>query len=389
MELELNKLILTLAFCSSFLTACNSGGGGSSSSDYSDGMSVTIAPGSAGICQYVNAPCVTVNVCDTGNSNCSTINNVLLDTGSYGLRVFNSTLSQSTLNNLVPVTYNSNPVGECVSYGDGSQNWGGIYFANIQLNSSNVASGIPIQIINSSFQTSPSACYNATTSPSAFGVNGILGVGVYQQDGGDYYSCANNVCSRISLPANKQVTNPISALPNNNNGLTISFPNVSNTGSNNISGVMQFGVNTNSNNTITTTNNFTATLNSDGLPIFNSLLNGNIYSSFLDSGTNTLGVSNSGLPTSSGFLNPAANTVLNITSLNSSSVYVNTFVTIASLSSLNTNYYDAFNDIGTDLSFGTATNYIDFGMPYFYGKTIQIVFNGKSSNIGDGPLWAW
>src|SRR5579862_3889947 len=44
---------------------------------------------------YVNEPCVTVTVCTpglTGSGHCTTIGNVLLDTGSYGLRLYRSVL---------------------------------------------------------------------------------------------------------------------------------------------------------------------------------------------------------------------------------------------------------------------------------------------------------
>jgi hypothetical protein len=44
-------------------------------------------------CGYVNEPCVTVTVCAPGTGRCQSIPNVLLDTGSYGLRLFGCALS--------------------------------------------------------------------------------------------------------------------------------------------------------------------------------------------------------------------------------------------------------------------------------------------------------
>ena len=44
-------------------------------------------------CGYVNEPCVSVIVCNPTNTNCVTVDNILLDTGSYGLRVFASAIS--------------------------------------------------------------------------------------------------------------------------------------------------------------------------------------------------------------------------------------------------------------------------------------------------------
>ena len=37
--------------------------------------------------EYSNEPCATVTICQPGTGNCSTINNILIDTGSYGLRI--------------------------------------------------------------------------------------------------------------------------------------------------------------------------------------------------------------------------------------------------------------------------------------------------------------
>ena len=49
-------------------------------------------------CNYQNEPCVTVKICipgQTGSTNCRTIPNVLVDTGSNGLRLFKSVVTIS------------------------------------------------------------------------------------------------------------------------------------------------------------------------------------------------------------------------------------------------------------------------------------------------------
>src|SRR4051812_16492133 len=50
---------------------------------------------------YPNKPCVSVTVCTPGTSTCQTINDILLDTGSWGLRVFKSALNGLSLNPLM------------------------------------------------------------------------------------------------------------------------------------------------------------------------------------------------------------------------------------------------------------------------------------------------
>lgn len=387
---KLTSLIIA-ATASLSLVGCNGGGGGSSSP--SQGMNISVSPNSSSICGNLNAPCVSLTICDSSNSNCSTVPNVLVDTGSYGLRLFQSVLNTNTVSALTQITDNSsNPVGECVSYGDGSQNWGGVYSANIQLASNATASSVPIQIINSSFQTPPAQCYNASTSPASFGYNGVLGVGVYVADGGSYFSCSSGSCSSYSLPTSKQVSNPIAMLPSNNNGLTISFNDVDSDGDTGVTGLLSFGVNTNDQNTVSTSNQYPASLQG-GLPLFNANFSNNQYYAFLDTGTNTFSMTNSeisacGSPYTDWFC-PSSTTSLQINNINSNGQAVLANVSIANTLDLFNTGNTAFNNIGTALPNSFGGQYIDYGLPFFFGKTVQIVFNGKSSNNGNGPFWAW
>src|SRR5258708_7516206 len=69
-----------------------SGGSGSSStpnaqpiaSTASNTVPITVGPGAQ---HFVNIPNVSVTVCAPGTNTCQTINNIQLDTGSYGLRL--------------------------------------------------------------------------------------------------------------------------------------------------------------------------------------------------------------------------------------------------------------------------------------------------------------
>ena len=46
---------------------------------------------------YPNKPCVSVTICTVDGSSCQTVNNILLDSGSFGLRVFKSALGGISL----------------------------------------------------------------------------------------------------------------------------------------------------------------------------------------------------------------------------------------------------------------------------------------------------
>ena len=129
---------------------------------------------------YVNKPCVSVTVCTPGTSTCQTIDDILLDTGSFGLRIFKQALT-------VPLTPensgNSGSFAECVQYADGSSDWGPIQIASVILGNE-PAVQVPIQVIDSTFGIVPIACQNADQSPADAGFNGILGVGLFAQDCG-------------------------------------------------------------------------------------------------------------------------------------------------------------------------------------------------------------
>jgi hypothetical protein len=81
-----------------------------------------ISMGQTSICNvvYPNAPCVSVTICQPSTNNCQTISDILVDTGSYGLRVFSSVLAVAT----TPVTDGAaHPIAECAQFGSGND-WG-------------------------------------------------------------------------------------------------------------------------------------------------------------------------------------------------------------------------------------------------------------------------
>ncbi|MFP3562254.1 DUF3443 family protein, partial [Paraburkholderia sp. SIMBA_049] len=64
----------------------------------------------SGVAQVINIPTVNVKICAPGTSNCQVVNNVLVDTASYGLRLVGS--AEGVLNNLPQVTSGGAPVAE-------------------------------------------------------------------------------------------------------------------------------------------------------------------------------------------------------------------------------------------------------------------------------------
>lgn len=107
------------------ITACGGGGGGGGSSlpAASNAISVTVDTGPAGTGYNVNRLYTTVKICQSGSSTqCQTIDHVLVDTGSTGLRLLSSVLAPDL--NLSRLTGSGGfPLLNCAQFIDNSFAW--------------------------------------------------------------------------------------------------------------------------------------------------------------------------------------------------------------------------------------------------------------------------
>ena len=411
--------IITIFLLSFLLSAC--GGGGGNSSSNSSGSSVTsttnnnpnntttvvntsvnaipiVANGgiSGG---YINAMMGSVTICQPNTQNCYTVNNVLFDTGSEGVRVLASALPN---NFLTPITTaNAGSEDECAAFADGVT-FGDVALAQVQLGGL-TSSSVPIQVIGQSNSSIPSTCSSMGSSmqtASTLGGNGIVGIGPFQNDCGAtcalnsnnnyYYSCQSTTgCTSISVTANEQVINPIVVMPNYNNGTVISLPNISTNGVNSINGYIYMGIGNAANNNMPA---HVIQLNSVGE--MNVNYKGTIYpNSFVDSGSSIYGLIDSSMNVCSiagnNFFCPGglvnipidvsdSNNITNITS----QITLNDATTLLNSGNI------VFNDLGTPL-IGSLSNGVDLGLSFFFGKNIVTGINGKTSNLGVGPYVGW
>src|ERR1700688_2184389 len=128
---------LAVLSLSLFLAACGGGGGESSSSSVSSSGSsgsggstntpnaqpiaatasntvpITIGPGAQ---NFVNIPNVSVTVCAPGTSTCQTIDNIQLDTGSYGLRLASDAAAQILGSLPVNTSTSGGQLAECTQF---------------------------------------------------------------------------------------------------------------------------------------------------------------------------------------------------------------------------------------------------------------------------------
>ncbi len=369
---------------------------------------------------YANGLFTTVRICVPGTTSCQDIDNVLVDTGSYGLRVLENGTTPLGIT-LPQVTDNtSNPLYNCTGFADGSFVWGPVATADIQMVGEK-ASAVPIQVIsaNPSFKT-PSTCGSGAgmndNTVATLGANGILGVGVFLQDCGSscisvpspapsswpYYLCSSSGCVMAAVPLSTQLLNPVALFPQDNNGLLISLPSVPDTGAPSVSGSMIFGIGTQSDNTLSSAKVYTA----DGCGNISTTYNGKTYSdsstscaggSYFDTGSNglyvldaaTLGQGIVDCPSSLGgkYYCPAQKVTFTVTNTGTNSTSGQVSFSIANAEVLltsNNGQNAAFNDLG-----GVNPGAFDFGLPFFFGRNVFVGIENQTSPGGTGPYWAY
>ena len=360
-------------------------------------MRVTVNGDLCGPKQAPNQACVAVTLCEPGSDKCQTINNLLLDTGSIGLRLFASLITLK----LPPVTAEGGNLAECIGFADQSSQWGPVVQADVKL-AEEPAVTIPIQLIDANYGMAPGPCSSSQSvpdlSPQQTGFNGILGVGLFPRDyppvsvvsDSPYYKCNGNSCSQII--SESAVLNPVAALPNDNNGVIIKLPSVGPGGAKSATGTMLLGIGTQKNNQPTGMTAYPV-----GYPgMFSTQFtpfSTKPVSSFIDSGSNHLVVpSVETLPLCDSehtFVCPKAVQDFNAKMIASGGNPIGTVdFKVANAASLLNSENLVFATLAARGTEGLA-NVFDWGLPFFFGRSVAIGFEGKKSTIGNGIYWAY
>ncbi|CAB3805137.1 DUF3443 domain-containing protein [Paraburkholderia fynbosensis] len=363
---------------------------------------ITVGRGVNGV---INIPTVSVTICAPGStSNCQTISNIQLDTGSFGLRVVSSALNASLLGALPVSSVNGAQLAECATFADGFT-WGTVRTATIAIGGETTTAAIPLQIIgDKDASTVPSrGCGNGSAENTAadLGANGILGVGTAPFDCGatcadaataatysNYFACpAGTSCSRTAVPFAQQVANPVANFALNNNGLIVQMPPVPDAGAPSANGTLVFGVGTQSNNLLGATQVFTTDAYGD---MNDSTFNGTPVQAFLDSGSNGYFFTDSSLALCgsnfSGFYcpNSAQTRSITLVGLNKTTASVSIGIVSAGTLFSNGNNY-AFNNLAGQIGGGSS---FDLGLPFFYGRHVYYGIDRTLSG-GQAPYVAF
>jgi len=390
------------------LASCGGGGGSSSASASSNNASSSLASNAVAVSvdagidgRRPNVPYVSVTVCTPGTSTCQTIDHVILDTGSFGLRLLASAVT-------VPLTLNtlsSQTLGECVGFADGYV-WGAIRSADVTLGTQAISNAAVQVIGDTSTPSMPAACATtggiARNTVSTLGANGILGIGQKTADcgatcaaaavPGSYYTCSgtnNGTCDPAAVPTAQQVQNPVSLLSADNNGTVLIMPTVATSGATTATGQLLFGIGTRTNNALGSA----TIVKTDSAGQFTANFNNIVQQgSYIDSGSNGIFVDDASFTIctdNTSFFCPSATETFTTTL--SSTVDTSSTSTSVSIANADT-LLRAANGTENALP-GLAgkgfTDGLDLGLPFFYGKSVFTAIEGASTPGGTGPYIAF
>jgi hypothetical protein len=309
------------------------------------------------------------------------------------------------------------PVAECTQFVDG-YSWGPIVAADVHVGGADSATSgesapnIPIQIIGTSTYAVPSACQDvggtAENTVTAFGANGVIGVGLFAQDcgggctiagNGFYYTCSSSSsCTSAGVPTGTQLTNPVAAFAANssgvadNNGDIIELPAIGATGVATVNGYLVFGIGTESNNALSSS--ATVMTTDDEGNVSASFLGGTFSQSYLDSGSNAMVFTDGNIANCSSSSNASTfmcpnstqSLMVTITGQNGQSALID--FSIANATSLFNTGNAAFNNLGAPEGSGESDTF-DVGVPFYFGLNVYTAIQGNDAGGTAGPYFAF
>ena len=352
---------------------------------------------------YANGVYTTVTVCVPNTTTCATVDHVLVDTGSAGFRVLSSALGSVSLPG--QNASDGNPMAECYIAPTGYA-WGSVTLASVQV-TGEIAGSIPVEVIApSNFPAAPASCTAQTTGGALNTVNtlkakAILGIGVFLQDCGStcataaqqtYYSCPASGCAPIAVATTQQVTNPVSAFPNDNNGSQIVFPPVSAGGSQTAQGTLIFGIGTQPNNALNGATVYAVNALGSSAGTFTSTSSSTAYAGAISSGADAnyfLTTAITGFPVCNrpGYYCPGSQQTVSVTNAGTNGTSGTVTLAVDNGDSLFSSGNFAFSSLAGPG--GTRTSGFVFGMPFFYGRNVFTALNGATTPGGTGPYFAY
>jgi hypothetical protein len=372
-------------------------------------VTITVDSGPAAAAGQINHPYVAVRVCAAGSeTSCATIDHVLLDTGSTGLRLVRSVLTAQSLTLMTSTDAQGQTIEECMAF-NGGQTWGPVALADVIL-AGEKALKVPVQIMDDtqSGAPPPATCGengSLINSVSGFGANGVLGLGVLAHDCGQgcvapatpqpyYYGCtAAGVCTAENLALVDQVANVAVMFAGDNNGIQVNLPNLVNAnGDAVVQGELIFGLSTQSDNALPATG--LTVLGADSTGHFTALYNGigAALPTLIDSGTDAYAFDDPTIApcTSGAFIGYYCPAVapLSLFAVNTG-IGANNGSSTINFAIADPNSFMAGAAAFIQLGGGGGSTRFTWGMPFFYGRKVYFGFEERTAGSFTGPFYAY
>ncbi len=408
-------LLLISVVSLGLLAGCGSGSGGSTPKGVPTGGTANVQPiavdgGPVAGVIYPDGAFIDVTICNPGTTTCQTIDGILVDTGSFGLRILSSAI---TLTGLQTLTSGSSTLYNCINFADGSYLWGTATVADVQM-ANELASSATIQVIaDPTGFAIPTECSNGgidEDNQAALGTNGILGIGPEPVDCGEacdpnfnggvppvpspYYLCTTT-CAATSVVTSQQVVDPVVLFATDNNGTIVQLPTLSGAAASE-SGSLIFGIGTETNNQVPSSALIFALDQANG-DTFSTTYKGQLLTdSFIDSGSNGLFFPDTTIPVctdNTSFYCPTS--LLTLSAVNTETVSVTGATGTVNFSIDNADNLFAEGG-GADAAYSTlggpnAGGGFDYGLPFFFGRSVFTSIDGQAvpSNTPAAPWWAY
>jgi len=343
---------------------------------------------------YINGAFASATVCVPGTSRCQTIDGLLVDTGSVGLRILSSVLNLP----LGDATRNGAPLSECTLFVTGFT-YGPLKMADATV-AGETASNVEIQVIDAAASV-PSSCTSrglpANNTLATLSANGILGIGPFLRDCGDscvvddplstaiYYACASAGCQETGVPLAQQVPNPVASLAADNNGIVIELPAVAAAGAATLKGVVVLGIGTRANNAFSGSAVVPLDSAGDFATVFQ---NAPTSRSFADTGSNGIYFADERLlgiglcPDMKSFYCPSSTQTYSALLGGTGTGGASVSFSISNADDLVMQHpdYAAYGNLG-----GPGGGSFDWGLPFFYGRRVFLAFEQQPTSAGVGP----
>ncbi len=340
-----------------------------------------------------NRMVVSVIVCVPHTDHCATIDNIMVDTGSTGLRLESSAMPPG-FDLPAFMGADGRPLAERLRFVHDDA-WGPLVRTDMQIGGM-TASNLPIQVIADDRRPRPAGCPTSTATPTS---NGTLGIGPHLFD-------CQGACTQEAdrpgvfvesegswqpvvgaVPIENRLPNPVTYLPHHKNGVVFNIPASPEGGADEIAGTLTFGVGTAANNRIAGTQ----ILHIDANGLFTTRYDGiDFPASYIDSGTETYILADDGLPRCAGMswafcLSPARK--LQAAMIGSDGRTVPVQLTLGDYRAALDRHVGAWDGFAEAAE--ASSKAFVWGAPFFLGRRVALVFDGSvTSESVTGPFYA-